>query len=294
MDLVFRVDEVPRHGETRTGESFKTFPGGKGANQAVAIAKLGTSVAFVGQVGDDAFGDQVAGAIREAGVDVTGLRHMPGQATGVGCILVERSGQNRIVLVPGANMTIPVEGLVEQLDGYGPPQVLVSQLEVPLDVVEASLRWARQQGAITILDPAPAQELHPATLSLVDYLLPNQVEVEQLTSLWAYEESTCLEAARRLIAKGVGNVVITMAERGSFWASGDGHRMFAARPVESVDTTAAGDAFCGALAACLAQGMSTEAAIEFANAAGAFSTTRPGAIPSMPSRAELEAFIRSA
>lgn len=294
VDLVFRVNGLPRRGETLMGESFQTFLGGKGANQAVAVGRLGAPVAFVGTVGGDGYGDELVANLERSGVEVSGVDRAGHARTGVGCILVERSGQNRIIVVSGANMLLSADRALAVLERLGPPKVFVTQLEVPMDTVHASLRWAKDHGATTILDPAPATDVPTEMLSLLDYITPNQVELEALTALWAYEPAQCQEAAERLRRRGVKSVVVTLAERGCFWSGPEGHGMIDARTVEAVDTTAAGDAFAGALAYFLAIGEDPVRAIGWANLAGALSTEREGAQDSMPTLAELKAFATRA
>jgi ribokinase len=273
MDLVFRSERLPAPGETLLGHGFATHPGGKGANQAVAIARLGGPVEFVGAVGADAFGRDLRAGLEGAGVGTRLLRTVEGQASGTAGILVDDAGMNSIVVAPGANGTVSADQVREACRGA---EVVLAQLEIPLDAV----------GAIDvpkfILNPAPARDLPDSVLARCFALTPNETEAGILTGITPTDDASCLAAGNLLLDRGVQNVIVTLGARGCYWVSASGGRPFAPLAVQAVDTTAAGDAFNGALAWFVASGWELEKAILWANAVGALSTTKAGAQESMP------------
>jgi ribokinase len=292
MDLVFAVDQLPRAGETRTGGDLALFPGGKGANQACAAARLGGRTSMVARVGSDAFGSRLVESLAADGVDVTRMRTCD-RATGCACIYVLPNGENSIVISPGANAALDAAGAVADLSGIGEGDLLLAQLETPLETVQAAFAHARSRGAITILDPAPVRELSRELLELVDYLTPNQTEAAFLLGGSEVTGQNAGDSAERAAALGSRAVILKLGEQGSFfWQAGRGVRV-PAFAVEAIDTTAAGDVFDGAFAVGLFEDMPVEEALGFANAAAAISVTRRGAQPSVPQRAEVEAMQRS-
>ncbi|MFN3928690.1 MAG: ribokinase [Thermoflexus sp.] len=291
MDLVAVAPRFPRPGETLRGQRFFTAPGGKGANQAVAAARLGAPTRMIGRVGNDVFGPALREALREAGVEVSGVEVDPETSSGIALIVVEESGQNAIVVIPGANGRVGGAEL-ERLERWLPEaRVLLLQLEVPLEVVVQAAERAARAGLSVILNPAPAMALPEEIYRWCTWLTPNEVEAEGLVGFPLREDRAIEEAARVLVGKGCAHVVITLGERGCVYADRDGVRWVPAYPVPVVDTVAAGDAFNGALAVALWEGRSVEEALRWANAAGAISVTRYGAQPSMPNREELMAFL---
>lgn len=288
LDLVFQCPEFPRPGETLLGGEFATHPGGKGANQAVAIGRLGGDVHFCGAVGTDDFGKTLQTSLKGAGVHTTHLRHDPGQPTGTACILVSATGQNLIVVAPGANNQVTPEAVHHTLDQLR-PSIVLAQLEVPLPAVEAAAKSGR-----FILNPAPARPLPDSLLAQTWIITPNETELEALTGIAPQDLQDVERAARQLLARGVQNAIVTLGSRGSAWISAEGLQHFPAHPVQPVDTTAAGDAFNGALAHFLAQGHDFPFAITRANAVAALSTLKSGAQPSMPTEKELEIFLERA
>lgn len=286
MDLVVRTPRLPKTGETILGSDFRTFPGGKGANQAVAAARLGGQVAMIGRVGRDDFGEALLQSAARDGVDMTYVSKDPHAATGVALITVDEAGQNTIVVASGANHQVVAEDIsaVEHL--FRDSSVLVLQLELPIPAVERAAHLAHQRGMPVILNPAPAQTLSRELLSIVDYLVPNQSELALLTG----QED--IEAGAGVLQDwGVRSVIITLGEAGVLVRSDGQEQLLAAHPVEAVDTVAAGDAFVGAFAVALTEGRSVLDAAAWANAAAALSVTRHGAQPSLPSRKELETFL---
>ncbi|MGD0497623.1 MAG: ribokinase [Bryobacteraceae bacterium] len=293
MDLVIPVGRLPRAGETLAGGDIALFPGGKGANQACAAARLGGSVVFLGQVGSDPFGSSLRASLQEAGVD-TGQVGVAGRPTGCASIYVLPGGENAIVISPGANATLDPETAVGRLEALNHADFVLLQLEIPIETVDAALTWARLRGATTILDPAPARPLPPSLLRKVDFLTPNQLEAaillgEPLREIRDFSDAE--EAAAGLLALGPSTVVVKLGSLGCLVASGQTRVRIHGFPVAAVDTTAAGDAFNGGLAVALAEGRPPVEAAKFANAAGAIAVTRYGAQASLPSRDDLSLLL---
>ncbi len=289
VDFTVRVDRLPQPGETILGSDLLVSFGGKGANQAVAARRAGAAVAFVAKVGEDRHGEQIRKHLEAMGIE-SSLISDPSCSTGVAFILVEPAGRNQIVVVPGCNYRLTPEELWSR-DELLSGAVFLVQLETPLETVLSAVRRAKQKGSRTILNPAPATPLPPECFPLVDLLTPNETEVSALTGVPMEERRGAEEAGVRLLEMGCGDVIITLGAQGSLWVGKDGARRFPGFPVRSVDSTAAGDAFNGALAAALAEGKVLEEAIPFANAAGALATTRRGAQESLPDRAAIVALL---
>jgi ribokinase len=273
LDLVASAPALPRPGETVLGRAFRTVPGGKGANQAVAASRAGADCAFIGAVGDDPFGGQLRAHLTESGVDTTGLRTVAGPS-GVALIAVDDAAENQIVVVPGANAS--VTGLTgADRAAVGTAGVLLCQLEIPLPAVVEAVTAA----PFAILNAAPARALPPELLAGVDLLVVNETEAATLGGGGAAE-----------LLASVPRVVVTLGARGAEYADRDGARLAVPAPlIEAVDTTAAGDAFCGALAVAWAEGRPVAAVLRWACAAGAACATRPGAGTALPARAEIDA-----
>jgi ribokinase len=286
MDLVVRAPRHPQPGETIMGGDFRTFPGGKGANQAVAAARLGAAVQMIGRVGADAFGDALLRTLAQDGVATRHVRRDQEAPTGVALITLNAAGQNSIVVAPGANARVTPQDVVAAEAAFAGAAVLLLQLECPLPAVAQAIEMAKQHGAQVVLNPAPAQPLDVALLAKVDYLLPNQNELALLTGL-----DDIRPAVSRLQASGVRRVVVTLGEDGVLVAEDDSEIHIPAHGVIVVDTTAAGDAFAGAFTVALLSGHSTRQAAAWGNAAGALAVTRAGAQPSLPRRGELEKFL---
>ncbi|MDI3270500.1 MAG: ribokinase [Bacillota bacterium] len=295
MDLVFTVERAPRAGETVTGLEFSLAPGGKGANQTVAAGRLGGTVSMVGRVGDDPYGENLLESLRASRVDTSRIGRLEGVSTGLAAVVVEKGGENRIIVVPGANGRLSPEDLREE--DFPAGGILLLQLEIPLPTVKEALRLAKGKGMTTILDPAPApgpddlEDLGEDVFSLVDMVTPNREEARALTGIEVKDLPSALEAARRLLDLGVGYGVVKLGAEGVLGIDGEGtFRHIPGLPVAAVDTTAAGDAFAGGLAVALAEGKGFFEALSWGNRAGALSTTRPGAQPSLPWRQEWEMF----
>lgn len=291
MDLVVRTPRFPRPGETLTGKGFFSAPGGKGANQAVAAARLGASTWMVGRVGRDVFADSLLASLQASGVQTDAVFQDPSQPSGIALITVDDQAENQIIIVPGANGQVGEADLERMRPLLHPGGVLLLQLETTLPGVMAAARLARQHGLVVVLDPAPAIPLPGEIFPLLDWITPNENEAALLAGHPVQTAEAAQQAANELQRRGVPNVVIKMGSRGAFWSSPQGGQMLPPFRVQPVDTVAAGDAFNGALAAGLVAGLPTPEVLRRACAAGAISTTRPGAQPSMPSLDELEEFL---
>lgn len=286
MDLVVRAPRHPQAGETILGSDFFTAPGGKGANQAVAAARLGARVKMIGRVGADSFGEALRQTLARDGVDTTFIRRDAEAATGVALITLNAAGQNTIVVASGANGRLTPEDVAAAGGEFRAASALLLQLECPLATVSYAAALARQYDVPVILNPAPAQPLPADLLANVDYLIPNQTELALLTGLSAGHT-----AAQQLLAGGARAVIVTLGEEGALVVEGAQATHLPGHQVPVVDTTAAGDAFVAAFAVALTEGCSTVEAAAWGNAAGALAVTRAGAQPSLPSRAELERFL---
>jgi ribokinase len=284
MDLVTRAARRPARGETLTGESFGMFVGGKGLNQAIAAARQGAAVRMVGRVGADDFGRRLRQALEAAGVDARLVAEDGTAGTGVATIVLDAEGDNSIIVVPGANGRVGRADVERAAEAIAAADLLMLQLEVPLEAVLRAAEIARAAGARVLLNPAPAPAgpLPDELLRLVDVLTPNETETHSLTGLSVAGDESAARAAAALRARGVGAVVLTLGARGALLASDQRTVHVPGYVVQVVDTTAAGDAFCGALAAQLARGRPLDAAVGYANAAGALATTVLGAEPAMP------------
>jgi len=285
MDLMMDVERIPAGGETVHAVRSGRYPGGKGANQAVAAARLGESVVFFGKVGRDAFGDLLLNHLRENGVDVQGVERAESLPTGLATVLVDPDGENAIVCAAGANGAVDAEYLDRVFDRIAAADVVLLQFEIPLETIALLLQRLPTGGPTVIVDPAPAKALTSLPLGRIDVLTPNQSELANLTG-----EADIIAGAEVLRARGVRTVICKAGDRGAYWV-GDGVRHVDALAVEAVDTTAAGDAFNGALA-CAIRARPIEEAIRWANAAGALAVTRRGAQPSLPDRSDVEELLR--
>jgi len=286
-DMVVKSSRIPAPGETVLGGEFVMAAGGKGANQAVAAARLGGDVCFVARVGDDLFGRTAIENFRQEGISVDYVTKDPRKPSGVALILVDEHGENIISVAPGANAELSPDDVRRARPAIEQADVVVIQLEVPLETVAEAARVGAESGARVILNPAPAQSLDNRLLRHVTVLTPNETETELLTSVTLRSPAERVEAAQELRRRGVQTVVITLGGSGSFLFTGGIGVMVPTVKIQPVDTTAAGDAFNGALAVALAEGQELERAVQFANLAGAFAATRLGAQPSLPRRAEL-------
>ena len=291
MDLVTYSERFPAPGETVVGHRFVTYAGGKGANQAVAAARMGGRTIMVGQVGDDLFGPQLLDGLRAAGIDVSGVAVAEDETSGIAVIGIDGSAQNRITQVLGANSTcgeVQAAAVSIALNNAGS---LLLQLEVPIEASLAAARAAKMAGKTIMLDPGPVRPFPQELLQLASIITPNETEAEALVGFPVDSPDTAARAARELLAQGTGAVVVKLGAQGAWYAIGSSSGYQPAFPVRAVDTVAAGDAFNGALAICLAEGASLSDAVRVACAAGALAVTVVGAQDSMPTRAAVEELL---
>jgi ribokinase len=295
MDLVARMARLPRPGETVSGESFQTIPGGKGANQAVAAARLGAIVTMIGRLGDDAFAKTLRESLIADRIDTSHVVETTGCSSGVALIGVEHAGNNSITVIPGANGQLSVHDVESCSDVLESADAVIIQLEVPIPTVAAAIRIARQKNVLTVLDPAPVPNGRlPTELLTVDIISPNQTEAEELTGVRVDDWPSAEAAARKLQKQGARNVVLKMGAQGALICGEDGAAQHInAVAARIVDTTAAGDAFTAALTVASCEGRSIVDAAQFGSLAGTLACTRFGAQPAMPTRVELEQWITS-
>jgi ribokinase len=289
MDLVMRMPRAPKGGETLTGHDFATLPGGKGANQAVACARMGGRVAMVGRVGADANGEALRAGLAADAIDASELQTVPEIASGVAMIWVEDNGQNRIVVAPGANGSMAI-GDIERAGGViDKASMLIVQLEVPMAVVQAAIERAHGSGVRVLMNPAPAVALPESMWSQIDILVVNESEGAMLSGVEVVDLASAMRAGEALRQRGPAQVLVTLGAQGVVVVDARSSRHAAAREVQAVDTTAAGDTFIGALTVGLCEGQSLDAAVALGQAASALCVTRAGAQASIPYRRELEA-----
>ncbi|RJP58267.1 MAG: ribokinase [Ignavibacteriales bacterium] len=291
MDLVVTSERFPNPGETVFGKNFAMFPGGKGANQAVSCAKLGGLTYFLGKMGNDDFQSSLIRSLNESGVNISDVLIENGAQTGVALISVDGSGENEIIVISGTNMRFTTNDLLKKQEYFSKVKVVLSQLEIPIQTVTLAAQLAKQNGAIFILNPAPAAQLSDELFSFIDYLTPNESELEILSGINIVDKSSAEKASKVLLQKGLKNVLVTLGEKGSLLVNNNSVKHFETYKVKAVDTTAAGDSFNGALAYSLSIGKSIEEAIHFASYAAAISVTRMGAQTSMPTLKEVESLL---
>jgi ribokinase len=287
MDLVMRTPRVPVGGETLHGHEFSTLPGGKGANQAVACARLGAKVAMIGQVGNDGFGTTLRDGLAADGIDTSGVLQTSAVGTGVAMILVEDIGQNRIVLAAGANGALTPADIDAHAARIGGAAMLVLQLEVPMPVVQRAIGIAHAAGVPVLLNPGPASPLPEAVWSQIDILVPNESEATLLSGVEVSDATSAYAAAKVFRQRGVKCVLITLGANGVAVSDDAGERHLPAHVVKAVDTTAAGDTFIGGLSAGLVEGLAMDDAVALGQRASALCVTRHGAQPSIPYRREI-------
>jgi ribokinase len=287
-DMVVQAPYLPTAGETVLGNKFVMSPGGKGANQAVAAARLGGKVSFLGKLGEDLFGQQAIANLQREGISTDYLLVDPNHASGVALITVDKQGENTIVVASGANMALTEAEILQSQEAIAQAKLILLQLEIPLDTVELAVKIASELGKIIILNPAPAFPLANSLLSQVTILTPNQTEAKILTGIEVDSPATAGLAAQQLYKRGVANVIITLGKEGAYLLNEQVAQLIPSYTVEAVDTTAAGDTFNGALAVALSEGQGIVDGVKFANLAAALSVTRLGAQSSLPLRQEVE------
>jgi ribokinase len=294
LDLVSVAPRIPLPGETLTAASFASFPGGKGANQAFAAARLGTQVSMIGKLGNDSFGTELRANLESAGVDTAAVE-IAATSSGIAQIITAENGENIIVVTPGANAQVSSHYIQKHLDVIRSAGIVLTQLETPLEAVEYLASITDKEGIPLVLDPAPAQPLSTSLLERVDWLTPNESETCSLLGLKSQgvPENEVEEVAEILLERGSRNVVLKLGQRGCFLALADGRRVsLPAYAVRAIDSTAAGDAFNGAFASALLEGHDPVRGAAWASAVAAISVTRRGAQPSMPSQTEVQAFLK--
>ena len=289
-DLTTYLERMPRPGETVNGDTFVTGPGGKGSNQAVAAARLGAEVTFIGRVGDDVNSKIAYDLWQEEGINTDYVVQDPDHATGVAPIFVDAEGENMIVVVLGANNRLQPSDIDAAKEIIAEVDVLITQLEINYDIVEYALKVAKEAGIITILNPAPAGEISRDVLELADYITPNETELEALSGK---SIKNAIEGARSLLVSDEQTIIVTMGSEGAQFVRQDADELIPIYNVDVVDTTGAGDAFNGGLAVALAEGKPIQEALVFANATAALAVTKNGASASMPTRAEVDELISS-
>lgn len=306
-DLVVRAPRFPAPGETIQGEDLAIIPGGKGANQAVAAARLGANVAMIGRVGADSFGISLIENLKQNHVDATRVIRDTSAATGTAVIVVDSHGQNSIVLSPGANAKVkpadvePASFLDPSTGSGRRPKLLLLQLEIPTETVFHAARLAKQNGLRILLNPAPAKQLPNELLALADFIIPNETELSLLAGRTpapsagqtVSDVKSAETAARSLVAHEAQTVIVTLGANGALIVNKDGARHIPSFKVKVADTTAAGDAFIGGLAITLLGSQSLEDAVQYASACGALAVTKFGAQPSLPTAHEVEQFVRA-
>jgi len=289
MDLVVETERYPEEGETLIGGKFEQIPGGKGANQALAAAKLGDQVEFIGACGDDSFAPKLKSSLKAGGAEIDNIFEIKGVSTGVAVITVDKKGNNRIIVSPGANYELDPEKIEKIKDKIAEAEIILLQLEIPVDTIEKIVEIASKNKTKIILDPAPAQKLPADILTRVDYLLPNEGELDLL--LAEAENKSRAEKIEALLKMGVKNIIVTEGEKGINYYSQNNKLHLETLKVKAVDTTAAGDVFAGAFAASLIAENNLKKALEFAVQAAAYSVTKRGAQSSIPDKKELNEFL---
>lgn len=291
MDLVVNVDTMPKPGQTLLGGNFKEVPGGKGANQAVAMARLEGNISMIGKVGNDSFGKTLIEALNDDNVNTNHV-HIANCSTGVAFITVDKNAQNAIVVAPGANFQLNKDDIDKNIDCIKNSDIVVIQLETPLETVKYALQVAKDLNKYTILNPAPAVKLDDEIIKNVDLLTPNETELEIISELKIENEDDIIKAASKVIEKGVKELIVTLGSKGSLYINEERSFFKSAYKVEAVDTTAAGDSFTGALAVALSNNKTMEEAMDFASKVGALSVMKEGAQSSLPTLKDVDNFRR--
>lgn len=281
MDLVVNVDEMPKKGQTLIGSGFKEVPGGKGANQAVAIARLGGDIRMIGKVGNDGFGKTLINQLKEDNVK-TDYIHTEDCPSGIAMITVDKNAENAIVVAPGANFRVLEKDIDSCIEGINESDIVVLQLETPVETIKYALKKSKELGKYNILNPAPAAKLDDEIIKNVDLLTPNETELEVLSGIKINSEEDIKKAADIMISKGVKQLIVTLGSKGSIYIDKDSTKFKKSYKVEAIDTTAAGDSYTGALAVAFSQDKDIDEAMDFASKVGALSVMKEGAQTSLP------------
>lgn len=292
-DMVITTDQLPKPGETVLGRNFKMFSGGKGANQAVAVARLGGDISFIAKIGDDLFGKQSIEKYKDEGIDIRHIFLDPELPTGVALITVDQNGENCIAVASGANAALKSTHIKNVKDIIENAAILLMQLEIPIETVEYAAKLAYRKGIKVVLNPAPAVLLSDELLKCLYTIIPNKTEAEILSGITISDWDSAKQAANIISSKGVEIVVITLGENGALVKNGSKYYNIPGNKVDVVDTTAAGDTFCGAFCVALSEGFPIEKAAEIANKAGSIAVSRQGAQDSIPYREEVFLFKQS-
>ncbi len=287
MDLVTNVKQIPKKGETCLGYGLNRIPGGKGANQAVAAARLGARVEMIGRLGDDAMADDLLKSLKINQVGVKNVIRTEEETSGTALIMVEETGDNVIVVIPGSNGKLDEEDIDQAIDTIRSTKIVVTQLEIPIQTVKYVLEKAKAFNKYTILNPAPAAYLEDDIIMNTDLLTPNETELEILSGITIESEADIIRAAKKLLKRGVKQLIVTLGDKGCMYIDEKGHKSYSALSVKAVDTTAAGDSFTAALAVALCEGKSMDEVITFATKVGALTVTKFGAQQSLPYRLEV-------
>lgn len=292
MDLIGTMENFPSEGQTIIGKTFKTLPGGKGANQAVSASRLGANVEMIGMVGKDSFGDIFKKVFTEENIITEHILTSENSPTAVGLIQINNLGENKIVVIPGANYEYTTEDLNKVRETIQNSDLVVAQLELRHEVVYALIDLCYELKVPIVLNPAPAVPIDASYLKKVTYLTPNETELEILSGMKIQTLDDAKSAIQKLLSIGVKNVIATLGSKGAIIGNGLGFKYVPGYTVNVVDTVAAGDAFNGALSYGIVEGISLDDAVRYANAVGALTVTKPGAIPSLPTKEEVDKFIK--
>lgn len=292
MDLVINVKERPAAGETVLGDRLFTNPGGKGANQAYSCANVGGDIAMISAVGDDVFGEQLLHNLEKAGVHTACIKQIPNESSGVALITVDENGENSIIVAPAANREVTPALIEEYEANIKNAKAILIQLEIPFETVELSVKLAKKHDVLVFLDPAPARELPQKVLENVDYILPNETELAQITNMEVKDKNTAIEASKKLLAQGVKTVIAKLGKDGVVICSNDNEIYIPGEKVSAVDTTGAGDAFAGAFISQIVAGKTVEESVSYANIVGALTVTKVGAQAAMPTKEMVENFMK--
>ena len=289
MDLVVKTDEIPRVGETILGKELLQIPGGKGANQAVSIAKLEKEITFLGKVGNDKFGEELLTSMSKAGVKIEHIEKGD-TSTGIAIINVDKDGNNNIVVIPGANGLVDKSYLQRHIKVFEDAEIVVFQLEIPLETVREGLKISKDLGKITLLNPAPAMELDDEMIKNIDILIPNEHELERISKVKVVDDESIMQASKVLLEKGINKIIVTLGSKGVYFIDQDSSEFFKAYKTNVVDTTAAGDSFIGGFTASYIEDKDIRRAIGKGQKTAALSIQKVGAQSSLPTKKEVEEF----